>query len=603
MPSTRLGLSSVLGRMIALALIVLLAFSLIVAVALRSFTSVSEEINRIQNVYGTLERVIGAIEASSFKAQTALFKAVGRVSRGRPAAEVGAALDEFESSVATTKNSFSALMAASAIGETDEAAFSAVALAFPDYIALSQKLLETMRSDPKAGVAVVEESESVLLSVMDCVGQLSAAVLAASDAAYDRSRASEKALSLTLLAAAGGSLLVVALLVVFLIRSITTPLAKLGALVAKVGTGDFTVAYGKAGRDEIGRMAAGIDGLVVELRGLLSTVKERVGALEEAGHGLQSTMEETGAAVVQINSNIASTKGQLDEQSAAVREVSAAIEELARSVESLSAMIGDQSSLLAQSSASVEQMIASVESVAGNAQKAGDASERNLAEGAEGKARIDEVSESVAAIVRSSENLGEAARLITEIAERTGLLAMNAAIEAAHAGEAGKGFAVVADEIRKLAEQSTEQARDISGDLAKVAAAIETVRSSAGAAVSSFGEILAGAGGVGEAVREIARSMGEQREGGRQVLEALGRLRDITKEISRGAVEMASGNASILGQVERLKSVSSMVVQNNEEITRGTKEINDAVAMTVEMSSRNADLIAEVREAADRFTV
>ena len=97
--------------------------------------------------------------------------------------------------------------------------------------------------------------------------------------------------------------------------------------------------------------------------------------------------------------------------------------------------------------------------------------------------------------------------------------------------------------------------------------------------------------------------MTEQRTGGKQVLEALERLRDITRQISQGSGEMASGNASMLQQVERLRSVNSMVVQNNEEITRGTKEINDAVAATIELSSRNSQLIDEVKEAADKFTV
>jgi methyl-accepting chemotaxis protein len=474
---------------------------------------------------------------------------------------------------------------------------------FSEYMKAIDALPEALdagKSKATEGIDDVQYTFQVFSNQMEV---FQAALRNAGDIAADSAAKMQKTIARTMASVIVGALLVCVVIAVLIIRSITKPLGSLVASVARIGEGDLRDLTGIQGSDELGRIAASVDGLVNALRILVGTVKKRLTLLEESGQGLSSMMSQTGAAVVQINSSISNTGNQLREQSAAVEEVSASIEELARSVDALGSMIANQSSVITQSSAAVEEIIANVESVASNAQTAGSAAESLVNEGKDGKARIDQVGEAVAAIVRYSENLGEAAVLITEIAERTNLLAMNAAIEAAHAGDSGRGFAVVADEIRKLAEQSTSQAKDISVDLGRVSESIEAVRAASGKAVESFASILEKSAALGDEVHSIGRSMAEQREGGKQVLEGLGRLRDITREIERGSGEMATGNASILDQIQRLTSVNTAVVRNNEEMSSGTAEINQAVAGTIDLSSKTADHIADVKSSMDKFVI
>jgi methyl-accepting chemotaxis protein len=393
------------------------------------------------------------------------------------------------------------------------------------------------------------------------------------------------------------------LLIFFIFRSISKPLAALVARVGRIRTGDLGSAEAVEAGSELGRMASAVEDLAGGLRGLIETVKGRTEALGEAGHTLAATMEETGAAVVQINTNIANTKSQVDQQSQAVGEVASAIEELARNVDALTAMIASQSAVISQSSAAVEQMIASVETVGAQAQTAGEASERNIAASEEGKSRIDEAAHAASAIVQYAGDLNQAVRIIQDVADRTNLLAMNAAIEAAHAGASGKGFAVVANEIRKLAESSSSQARGIAEDIGRVSGAIEAVRTASAKAVDAFATVLEGAHSVGLVVTESAKAMDEQREGGKLVLEGLAKLKEMTREIGEGSREMVTGNESILRQVELLRNANLVVVQNSEEAARGTKEINDAVAGTIELASKNSSLIDEVKEATNRFVL
>jgi methyl-accepting chemotaxis protein len=474
---------------------------------------------------------------------------------------------------------------------------------FDDYLTVVGGMPKAFDAGKRATAEFVDATQRAFQDLNNQTAVFLGALRETGYAASERARDQSRSISFALSAVIIGAVFLYAAIAFLVIRSIAKPLWGLVAAVGKIGDGDLTVTTGISTGDDLGKIAASVDGLVRDLRSLIGAVKARLALLEDTGQSLSSMISQTGTAVAQINSNIASTGGQLRDQSAAVAEVSTAIEALTRSVDALGAMIANQSSVISQSSAAVEEMIANVESVAANAAAAVDASEALVAEGGEGKARIDEVGESVSAIVRYSQNLGEAAALITAIAERTNLLAMNAAIEAAHAGDAGRGFAVVADEIRKLAEQANSQSKDISADLRRVTDSIDAMRVASVAAVGSFASILDKSSVLGDEVRTMGASMAEQREGGRLVLEGLARLHDITREIECGSGEMARGNASMLDQVQKLTSVNAAVVRNNQAMTNGTSEINEAIAGTIDLSSKNADLIAELRVAMDKFTL
>jgi methyl-accepting chemotaxis protein len=582
-----------------------LAFLAVFLVAIRGFGSLRDSVAEMQRLQGGLVRKVSDLQAQCYEAHLQLYRASAAAALPRRGAgsPLGEALNALTGKVSSAQTILGSIMSLEGAAKVAGESLTSFVASFTDYADLLGKASDSLSAKGASATGIIASADEKFTALSDGFDKLTAVVREAGNATAARARALVAAALLEVTALIVVAVVVLILLNVLTARSVTRPISRLVALVERIGSGDLGAKFGETGgKDELSRMARSVDGLVDDLRELIGAVKRRLDSLENAGRGLAATMEETGAAVVEINANISNTKGQLEEQSSAVEEVSTAIEELARSVDALSAMIADQSSVISQSSASVEEMIANVQSVATIAGRTGEESDLSLEECSAGKAKIDEVSDAVASIVRYSQNLNEAATVITEIADRTNLLAMNAAIEAAHAGESGKGFAVVSDEIRKLAEQSTAQSKDISSDLGRVASSIELVRVASLAAVDAFGAILSRATGVGNSVREIGNAMNEQLVGGKQVLDALSRLHDITSEISRGSVEMAAGNASILGQVERLRNVNTVVVQNNLEVNQGTKEINEAIANTVELSSRNASMIDEVKASVDKFT-
>ncbi len=594
---------TILAKLIALCLVVVLAFAALFLFSRSGLVWIARSMEEMQNTHAAASQVAKQVATHAYDAQIALYKAANYRSQYYSTEDVQAMIDKATASMAdgiATVASFEKLSGLSA--EESDAAV-ATKTAFDAYAKASKNTLGFIIDVPALALSSMPDLEKRFAAILDSVAALDQAIAKAGSTAYAAAQSQANHLIILLMVV---GLIVIALTIgvsTLTVLSITSPIGTLVGVLDTAGKGDYRMLTGLSGRDEMGKMGLSIDTLIGQTRSLIGTVKEKVSALEETGQNLAANMEETGSAVIQINSNISSTRSQLNEQTDSVSEVSAAIEELARSVDSLSGLIGTQSGVVSQSSAAVEQLIANVESVAQSLVVAAEASTSLVSVGAEGKTRIDEVGESVRDIVRNSENLNEAATVIGAIAERTNLLAMNAAIEAAHAGEAGKGFAVVADEIRKLAEQSTSQAKDISAGLGKVAQSIETVRAASDSAVESFGAVLVRSEALGGEIGRTSTAMAEQREGGRQLLDGLSRLKDITQQISQGAQEMTGGNRAILDQVARLTAVNRSVVQNNDEIMIGTKEINEAIVATTELSSHNADLISDVKSAADKFTV
>jgi len=530
----------------------------------------------------------------------ALYRA--RVAYQEKSVDLAGALATHEEGRAQGKRNLDALAARKDLSPEMASTVSDLAKGYAAYVAAGDKVLAAYRAGVSPGtdfdVAFLRFA-SLSAQITKLVDQAKGSIAAASGKA-DKLRTQVNILVILL---AAGMLLFGGLFAILAIRSVNRILSSLVAAVARIEGGDLTVTTGIAGRSEIGQVGSSVDKLVEGLGSLMVTIKKRIDELDITGRDLSESMLKAGGSVETIARSTGESRARLAEESILVSEAAESVAGLARGVDEIAASLERQHSAARESAASVEGMIGGVEAAASAAEEAALESDRLQTEGGAGRGRMDEASREVEEITASSENLNEAARLIVEIADRTNLLAMNAAIEAAHAGDAGKGFAVVADEIRRLAEQANEKAREIGNDLERVSVAIEKVRGSTASASEAFGAILERAGSLAGGVRRIATTMSEQRESGKHALEGILRLRDIAGEIASGAEAMAKGNVSILERVDRLTKANDATAADADAIASEASGIREAVAATSEMAKRTAILIAEVRRATDSFKV
>ncbi len=372
-------------------------------------------------------------------------------------------------------------------------------------------------------------------------------------------------------------------------------------ILFQASEGDLTERSSVRGRDEVAGMAGYFNTLLDSLSDFFITLRGNLQELDEVGLDLSSNMEETAAAVHQIKTNVENSLGQIEKQEQSVSTTVTVAEEITQNIESLDRNIERQDVAIQQGSSAVEEMIAQIKTVSASTEEAENLMTVLNESSSRGRDNLQNVSSQVRDIEEKSQDLEKANALIAGIAAQTNLLAMNAAIEAAHAGDAGRGFAVVADEIRKLAEQSTTQSGQVKQSISNISASIQEVVRGSASSNHSFEDIMENMKKMAEITAEIKSSMQEQVAGSTQVLQTLDELKNSGQEVSAGSREMTAGNKEILQAVEALTQISSEVSMAIREIGNGMDEISSSVLNVTDIAGKNKTSIDLVQREAARY--
>lgn len=356
-----------------------------------------------------------------------------------------------------------------------------------------------------------------------------------------------------------------------LIRSIVAPLHRVNKQLHEIaeGKGDLTQELTVSSKDEIGQMAISFNRMLANLRELISEIREHAQQVAAAAEQLTANSKQTSLTSEQIAVTIQEmTEGtdrqsqNVEESQQEVEEITAGIERIAARAQTVTAAAVSTSELATEGTLTIQQSVSQMNGIGET---------------------MEQLTALVGGLGERSEQIGQIVEVITQISGQTNLLALNAAIEAARAGEHGRGFAVVADEVRKLAEQASTSAQEISH-------LITSIQRETNEAVITMQkgsqEVTAGMGGVSHAG------------------EAFSQIRDAVVGVTREIQEVSTAAHTLTKSTEKVgKSMQmiSAVAQTAVALTVGVSSATEEQLASMEEIHASAESLAKLAEDLDKL--
>ena len=397
---------------------------------------------------------------------------------------------------------------------------------------------------------------------------------------------------LTIIAAAI-TIILVGLIILLIYQTILKRLMFVGKSIKTLSSGDadLTLRIPEKGNNEFTELGADVNAFIEILQTLVKKLNEAQLSLEQIGAELGVNSQETASATSEIMANISSVRMQAETQSTAVTETTTVLEQSGESVNELVELINNQVAGITQASAAIEQMIGNISAVSNSVNIMAQSFKVLDSNVNEGNFKLENVGNKVNQMADQSKMLLQANNMIAQVASQTNLLAMNAAIEAAHAGEAGKGFSVVADEIRKLAETSSVQSKNINTELKEISASIQDIVTLTGDARNSYSSIVSQLNSTDTIMEQIANAMAEQSLASTQILEALADMKGQSTSVNEKSKGLQRGIENVQNNMNVVAQVSDVILGSMDEMTAGSQEISTSSQSVSNLAQQTRDNI------------
>ncbi|HYG62462.1 MAG TPA: methyl-accepting chemotaxis protein [Thermoanaerobaculia bacterium] len=553
----------------------------------------------------------------------------------------------------TLKNEFNALKAkASSNTAIRSELINKIGRDFDQYYALARKTTLDMISGQAGGqtAAALPRMTSQYNQLLTDLGELTESAKTAMNEAFIQAENRQQWSLWTIVLVTVVSVLGLALLSYFVIRSLTAPLSASVEVARRLARGDMSGRVAARSNDEVGELASAMEQMIAYLRDMArvadsiaegdlrvdveprseadifgsafrrmtANLRQMIGDVKQSASQVASTADEISASSLQIKRGAESQSSSTEETSATmvemaaqidsinrstqmlashVQETSSSIEEMAASIEEVAHSSEDLLSSVGETSSTIEEMTASTRSVATRVQVVDEVSKSAADAAGEGGDRLSRV---IMGIGNSTKDIGKIVKTIGEFADQTNLLALNAAIEAARAGDAGRGFAVVAEEVKRLAERSMHSTREITNF-------VDAVQRDTEEAVSLSQQVLQQIVGAvnrtTDLVRDVHSATQEQSAGAAQILRTSSGMQEVTQQLAAAAREQANGARQIMGSVEAMNRMTQQVADATNEQKRGGDQVVKAVDQIAQVAQQYLSATEQLSNATHSLAV
>lgn len=408
--------------------------------------------------------------------------------------------------------------------------------------------------------------------------------------------------SLTIAAIVISAMFIIA---IFTVMVLSNRLGKsIGKIVENIVTmkdGDLTVKFDDKYKDDIGLLCSDLNlfqkGLSDSIKNIQSISNKNISVQND----LFSAVKQTDETSTNIDRNANEIAGRIDALKDNIDVSYKAVDQVDRVFTTLNDQVAEQMAMVEESTASVTEMISSIESIARITESKTAAIDQLVRTSANGSERLNVTTGIINQINDKIDNISQMASIIKSIANQTNLLAMNAAIEAAHAGDSGRGFAVVADEIRKLAEASSKQSNEISSNLKEIVENIENAQASGSVTSLAYSEVDSEIIQFSQSLYEISTSITELKSGGEQILEAMTSLQDVSINVKNSSNDLSDASESMKSEMSSVKNITEEVHSKINDVSLGVREVSQSVNSITQLANSVGSVTENLNKEVSRF--